>query len=141
MPFDPNEPALNSPNSSAVMREQLNSLKALVDAVLTSAVIDEVVTLDPGSPATASASLVDGVLHLSFGIPTGPQGDQGPEGTAGSNGGPGEVTFASLNEALAGTARNPVGLTTLDTAFADPDAESLRQAYNLLLGTLFRAPI
>ncbi|MBL9115417.1 MAG: hypothetical protein JNJ83_10465 [Verrucomicrobiaceae bacterium] len=31
MPFDPNLPAANSSASSAQMREQLNSLKALID--------------------------------------------------------------------------------------------------------------
>jgi hypothetical protein len=33
MPFDPNQPAENSPLSSAVMRSQLTSLKTLIDAV------------------------------------------------------------------------------------------------------------
>jgi len=32
MPFDPTKPATNSPNSSAEMRDQLNALKALIDA-------------------------------------------------------------------------------------------------------------
>ncbi len=33
MPFDPNLPATGSPLASAVMRSQLTSLKALIDAV------------------------------------------------------------------------------------------------------------
>ena len=32
MPFDPTKPAANAPNSSAEMRDQLNALKALIDA-------------------------------------------------------------------------------------------------------------
>ena len=33
MPFDPTKPAANSPASSAEMRDQLNALKALIDAL------------------------------------------------------------------------------------------------------------
>jgi hypothetical protein len=33
MPFDPTKPANGSPNSSAEMRDQLNALKALIDAL------------------------------------------------------------------------------------------------------------
>ena len=32
MPFDPTKPAFGSPDSSAEMRDQLNALKALMDA-------------------------------------------------------------------------------------------------------------
>ena len=32
MPFDPTKPAFGSPDSSAEMRDQLNALKALIDA-------------------------------------------------------------------------------------------------------------
>ena len=32
MPFDPAKPAFGSPDSSAEMRDQLNALKALIDA-------------------------------------------------------------------------------------------------------------
>ncbi|MEO6754014.1 MAG: hypothetical protein ABIP85_19720 [Chthoniobacteraceae bacterium] len=32
MPFDPTKPAFGSPDSSAEMRDQLNALKALLDA-------------------------------------------------------------------------------------------------------------
>ncbi len=51
MPFDPNQPAENSPLSSAVMRSQLTSLNALIAAI-------------PAGPPG----------------PQGPQGPQGPEG-------------------------------------------------------------
>ena len=32
MPFDPTKPAIGSPDSSTEMRDQLNALKALIDA-------------------------------------------------------------------------------------------------------------
>ena len=35
MPFDPTKPSTNSPTSSAEMRSQLTSPKALIDAILT----------------------------------------------------------------------------------------------------------
>ncbi len=60
---------------------------------------------------------------------------QGPQGN------PGVVTNMTLASAIAGTARNPTGIPTLDTPFADPDAEALRQFCNTLLTALFRAPV
>lgn len=146
MSFDPNFPTANTLADANVMRAQLQALKALIDAVFTNVVIDEVITLPAGSPATVTASLVAGVLHLRFGIPEGPQGQPGPAGSNGNDGaqgpqgGPGEVTNAALVEAIAGTARNPVGLPSLGTPFADPDAESLRQFCLALAGALFRVP-
>lgn len=119
------------------MRAQLNALKGLIDAVLSGAVIDEVTLLPHGSPPTATVSLAGGVLHLSFGIPEGASGAQGEQG---AQGGPGEVTNAALAEAIANTARNPVGLPALDGPYADPNAESLRQYCVLLTAALFRSP-
>ena len=85
MPFDPNIPAANSPNSSAQMRGQLNGLKALIDAVptITTAQVDAVTTLNPGDPATVGVSIMGSVLHLTFGIPQGVDGAQGNEGPPG----------------------------------------------------------
>ena len=83
---------------------------------------------------------LNGLKELIDNIPAGPQGEQGPPGDQGPAGNPGEVTNAALNDAIAGTARNPTDLSTLDTPFADPDSESLRLAYNALLNKLFRAP-
>jgi hypothetical protein len=93
MPFDPAQPAENSPLSSAVMRSQLNGLNTLIAAVptITSAQVDAVSTLPAGDPATVAASVASGVLHLSFGIP---EGQSGP---------PGEVTQAELDNAISGT--------------------------------------
>ena len=85
MPFDPAQPANNSALSSAIMRGQLTSLKTLIDAVpgLTDVVIDGVTTLDPGEPASATASLVGTVLHLTLAIPRGDEGVQGVPGVQG----------------------------------------------------------
>jgi hypothetical protein len=110
MPFDPNLPANNSSGSSAQMRAQLTSLKALIDAVptITSAQVDAVNTLPAGDPAAADASVTSGVLHLSFGIP---EGQSGP---------PGEVTQEELDNAIIGalsqTSNNSNGVATLSEA-------------------------
>ena len=91
--FDPAQPAEGSPLSSAVMRSQLTSLKALIDALLTvtAAQVDATTTLPPGSPATVSVTVEGNTLHFSFGIPQGQPGDPGP---------PGEVTEAQLAAGL-----------------------------------------
>lgn len=141
MPFDPTLP-LDAVNVRAdVLRGQFNGLKALIDAgAISGVVIDDVTTLPPGSPATASATMTGTVLHLSFALPAGNDGGPGEQGPAGNDGNPGEVTTAALNAAIAGTARNLVGVSTLDTPFADPDAESLRVAFNQLVNVAFRPP-
>lgn len=72
--------------------------------------------------------------------PPGPPGNDGAQGPAGNDGNPGEVTNAALNDAIAGTARNPTGLSTLDTPYADPASEELRVAYNTLLTAVLRLP-
>lgn len=146
MAFDPDYPPGGAPMDPAVMRTQLNALRQLIDAVLTDAVIDSVATNSPGMAATASLSLVDGVLHLSLGIPAGETGAAGPTGSSGSDGAtgaqgqPGEVSNVDLASAIAGTARNPTGLATLATPYADPASEELRQFCNTLLNLLFRPP-
>ena len=74
----------------------------------------------------------DGTLvHLSFAIPRGMQGEQGIQGP------PGEVTNAALGNAIAtaiaGTSNNTNGVATLDTSLADPDTEALRLKINELI--------
>ncbi|MFN0080075.1 MAG: hypothetical protein ACKVY0_26715 [Prosthecobacter sp.] len=68
MPFDPNLPIANSPNSSAQKRAQLQSIVALIDAIpvgppgqngsdgtsVSGAIIDGTNTLDAGNPAEAA---------------------------------------------------------------------------------------
>lgn len=85
MPFDPAYPSSHAPNSSALMRDQLNALKALIDAVpsVTNAVVNDTGTLSPGSNAVAGVTLNAGVLHFSFAIPRGNEGQPGAEGPQG----------------------------------------------------------
>ncbi len=76
--------------------------------------------------------------------PVGPQGPQGvdgamgPEGPIGPQGPPGEVTQNDLAQAIQGTSSNSNAVPTLDTPFADPDAEALRVRLNELIVALRR---
>jgi hypothetical protein len=58
------------------MRDQLNSLKTLIDAVpgITGVVLDGVTTGAPGDPATVNLSLIGTELHFSFTLPRGADG-------------------------------------------------------------------
>ena len=51
---------------------------------------------------------------------------------------PGEVTNQQLNNAIGGTSANSNTVQTLDSSFADPDTETLRQKLNELIGALRR---
>ena len=97
--FDPTIPATNAEATSAMFRGQFQGLKALIDAVsgVTSAVVDSVTTLSPGSPAVVSVSVSSGTLHLSFELPRGNDGPTGAPGTNGSDGaqGPQGPPFAN----------------------------------------------
>ncbi len=128
MPFDPSLPAPNSPLVSAEMRGQLNGLKELIDAgAISGVVIDGVTTLPPGEAATVVASIVAGVLHLSFGIPQGAAGTNGTNGADGAQGpqGPmGAVTPQNLDDAIATTARNPNALGPFTGTFSDPPTQA-----------------
>ena len=44
-----------------------------------------------------------------------------------------EVTSAQLASAISGTSSNTNAVVTLDTPFADPDAEALRQRFKEFL--------
>ena len=48
------------------------------------------------------------------------------------------MTNAQLAAAISGTSSNSNAVLTLDTPFADPDAEALRAAYNALVLALRR---
>jgi len=89
--FDPAQPAEGSALSSAVMRSQLNSLKALLDAIsaITQVQVDGVTTLSPDQPATASATLTGDAVHFTFAIPQGQAGEPGAPGGTGGDGPPG----------------------------------------------------
>ena len=120
MPFDPNLPQENTPADAVQMRSQLNGLKSLIDAVptITSAVVDSVTTLPAGDPAAVTASVSGGVLHLSFGIPTGP---------------PGEVTQALLDTAIQTTSANSNGVSQLNaTADLSYQSSQMQEVMNKL---------
>ena len=158
MPYDPTKPAFGSPDSSAEMRAQLAGLKDIIDAIpagpegppgvqgppFASAVVDGVSTLNPGDAATVGATFDGTNVRFTFGIPRGSDGPAGPQGTQGTQGndgpqGPtGEVSNAALTAAIAGTSSNTNAIPTLDTPFADPDAEAVRQAFNALVLALRR---
>ena len=112
--FDPTLPYEDSPLASAVMRSQLTSLKALIDAILTitAAQIDSVTTLPPGDPAAVTVSVTGNTLHFTFQIP------QGEPGT------PGEVSQSQLDAAILGTALNPSSISPIGTMFMDPVSAS-----------------
>ncbi|MBE7495721.1 MAG: hypothetical protein HS117_12290 [Verrucomicrobiaceae bacterium] len=121
--FDPAQPATNSALSSAVMRSQLTSLKALIDAILTltAAQVDDVTTLNPGDPATVAVSVTGSTLHFTFGIPRGDTGAQGQQGP------PGEVSQVQLDAAIAGTAVNPGAVSPLgQSAFSYYDQTQMQ---------------
>ena len=94
------------------------------------AVVDGVTTLDPGQQATVQTSFDGSNVRFQFGIP---RGNDGSSGTNGSDGAPGEVSNAQLNSAISGTSNNTNGVSTLDTGFADPDMEALRQKLNEMI--------
>ncbi|MBL9131235.1 MAG: hypothetical protein JNG86_08555 [Verrucomicrobiaceae bacterium] len=96
------------------------------------AVVDGVTTLDPGQNATVTVSFDGNNVHFNFSIPRGDQGQQGPIGL------PGEVTTAALDTAIGGTSSNTNAVSTLNTPYADPAAEELRQKVNELLLALRR---
>jgi hypothetical protein len=150
MPFDPNKPANNSPNSSAEMRAQLNGLKDLIDALptgagITGAVIESVTTLPPGNPASATVSLAGSELRFTFALPegaVGPVGQTGNDGQQGPQGPPGEVSQTDLNNATLNMLNQSSNVTNnvseLPSGFSDPDAETLRLKMNELILALRR---
>ena len=124
-------------------------------------------TLNPGEPATVSTSFYGNTVHFTFGIPRGadgangtngtdgapggqgPQGVpgmEGPQGPVGPQGPAGEVTAGQLADGLAstlasadaGSSANSNVVGTMDTPFADPDAEALRVKVNELLTAMRR---
>jgi hypothetical protein len=120
MPFDPAIPAPNAEATSAMFRGQFNGLKDLIDAVptITSAVVDNVNTLPAGDPAAVTASITGGVLHLSFGIPTGPAG---------------EVTQALLDGAIQTTSANSNSVNQLNaTADLSYQSSQMQEVMNKL---------
>jgi hypothetical protein len=94
------------------------------------AVVDSVTTLDPGTPAAVGVSFDGTNVRFTFGIP---RGNDGSNGSDGSQGPPGEISQAQLDSAISGTSANTNSVGTLDTAFADPDMEAMRQKLNEMI--------
>jgi hypothetical protein len=99
-------------------------------------VIDSITTLDPGANAAVWMWFDGTLVHLSFGIPRGMQGEQGIQGP------PGEVTSVMMGgaiaTAIAGTSNNTNSVLTMDTPFtSDPlslaDGELIRAKINELI--------
>lgn len=63
-------------------------------------------------------------MHLTFGIP---RGNDGSSGSDGSQGPPGEVSQQQLDDAISVTSAKTNNVSTLDSPFADPDMEAIRQ--------------
>lgn len=97
------------------------------------AVVDSVTTLNPGEPATATATATfDGTdVHLSFGIPRGSQGNDGA---------PGEVSQQALGLAVAavaaGSSANSNAVATLGLTISDPPTQAELQAVVAMLDEL-----
>lgn len=127
MPFDPTLPHEYDPLDAAVMRAQLNALNDAIEAT------------PAGPPGPEGPPGLEGPAG-----PEGPGGSEGPPGPPGPDGPPGEVTLAMLNEAIAGTARNPASLSPLTQTISDPptqeQVQNLQNAYNEMLAILFRPP-
>ena len=94
------------------------------------AIVDSVTTLDPGNPATVGVSFDGSNVRFTFGIP---RGNDGSNGSDGSQGPPGDISQAQLDSAISGTSNNTNAVSTLDTGFADPDMEAMRQKVNEMI--------
>ncbi len=96
-----------------------------------SAVVDGVTTLPPGSSAQVGVNFDGTNVRFTFGIP------QGYDGATGPTGQPGEVSQTDLNNGLLNTlnqtSANTNNVETLDSPFADPDMETLRQKLNEMI--------
>jgi hypothetical protein len=131
--FDPTYPPTNADIASAPLRAQFNGLKALIDAIVSvqSAQIDGVTTLPPGDPATVTATVVNGVLGLTFAIP---QGSEGPAG--------GGITQQDLDNAIAGTPNSTNNVSPLSFSVSEPvsqyEGQQIVDKINELIGTLYR---
>ncbi|MFZ4595985.1 MAG: hypothetical protein ACOYOF_17125 [Verrucomicrobiaceae bacterium] len=97
------------------------------------AVVDSVNTVEPGTPAAVNVSFDGTNVRFTFGIPRGSDGSNGSNGSDGAQGPPGEISQAQLNSAISGTSNNTNAVSTLDTGFADPDMEALRQKVNEMI--------
>ncbi|HEV7404913.1 MAG TPA: hypothetical protein VGO11_18365 [Chthoniobacteraceae bacterium] len=97
MPYDPTFPPTGADLISSEFRSQFTGIVDLIQTIpqgpqgvpgdsVTGAVVDGVSTVNPGEPATASASFASGTVHFSFAIPRGNDGTPGAAGGQGIQG-------------------------------------------------------
>ncbi len=71
-------------------------------------------------------------------------GNDGGQGEQGPSDNPGEVTNASLADAIATTARNPLSIAPLTQTISDPPTQgqvhNIQNAHHELLAIIFRPP-
>ena len=153
MSFNPNLPLDDSLMVAGEMRNQFNGLKTLIDEV-PAGPQGPVGPMGPAGPEGAAGPQgPEGPQGPSGGPPgpEGPMGPQGAEGPPGAQGAPGEagavgpqgvpgpqgpegqqgpqgptgdVSAAQLNDAIAGTARNPTGSGPFGGGFSDPPTQA-----------------
>jgi len=158
MPFDPDWPSYKAQNSSAKMREQLTSLKSLIDGAYSA--INAVPAGPPGpqgekgdpgdagpegrhvvnvsdnGSGQAIIEMSDGDTYGPFTVASGPQGDQGSQGEQGP---PGEVSAQQLSDAIAGTASNVNAVELMNLTVSDPPTQSEMQTIASKLDELINA--
>ena len=150
MPFDPNLPLNGSRATAAELRGQFTGLKDLIDAIPAGPPGPEGAQGPPGPEGPGGPAGAEGPMGPQGpegpqgdpGGPPGPEGPMGPTGPQGPQGPPGEVTQTDLNNGLLNTLRQcsniSNGVSTLDTPYADPAAEELRNKLNELINALRR---
>ncbi len=120
MPYDPQWPQNGQNIDADRFRGQFSSLIDLINQAsgITAVVVDSVVTVPVGDPASVNLSLIGSTLHFSFGIPRGQEGLPGQNGTDGSDGavGPQGPPFAqAVVDAV--TTLNPGDAATVSVSF------------------------
>jgi hypothetical protein len=155
MPFDPTLPIELTAADAVQMRAQFNGLFDLIQTIpvgpqgpqgvpgpagtsVTGAVVDGVSTVNPGNPATASASFDGALVHFSFGLPQGNDGTpgaagaQGPQGIQGLQGEVGPQGPAFTNFAVEAT--NTLAAGTPATVTLSNDGTSARFTFGIPQG-------
>ena len=85
MPYDPNLHQPGTEIDADQMRNQLNGLKDLIDAIstITAAQVDAVNSVPPGDPANVSVAVIGSTLHFTFDVPAVQPGADGNDGAQG----------------------------------------------------------
>ena len=123
MPFDPALPRTGTRATSAEMRSQLTSLKALIDAI----------PVGPPGPQGAVGPSGPAGQQGTAGVP-GPQGEQGPQGDVSAS----DMENA-INNALGGTSNNSNSVAQVEMTVSDPPTQSEMQTIANKLDELIAA--